>query len=121
MNRLIQFFKRLWRKWFGGGESAKPRVVVDGDRFSLGGKRFFPVADTAWQLIPKLSDEDIQWYLRKRQEQGFNTVKFGLEGEFFKGTIKKPNEMRWAKLLRILGWLDELNMWAELGVNPIQS
>ena len=45
MNRLIQFFKRLWRKWFGGGESAKPRVVVDGDRFSLGGKRFFPNGD----------------------------------------------------------------------------
>jgi len=119
---MIKLFKRLIKKLFG--KSDKPdnptesRVRVKGTEFEFKGKRFYPVADTAWQLL-KIPDPDIIHYLSERKKQGFNTIKFGLECGTFGNSVKKPNELRLRKVERILGWLKERNMFAELGVGPI--
>lgn len=38
------------------------------------GAAFFPIADTAWAITWKLSREDVEYYLQRRKEQGFNTI-----------------------------------------------
>lgn len=38
------------------------------------GKPFFWMADTAWELFHRLSEDDAKMYLDKRQEQGFNVI-----------------------------------------------
>ena len=38
------------------------------------GAPFFWLADTAWELIHRLNEEEVKSYLEKRQEQGFNVI-----------------------------------------------
>lgn len=54
-----------------------PRIKVsDNQRFlvSEDGKPFFWMADTAWELFHRCDDEEIDYYLNKRAEQGFNVI-----------------------------------------------
>ncbi|MES2596903.1 MAG: DUF4038 domain-containing protein [Verrucomicrobiota bacterium] len=54
-----------------------PELRVSADKRHLetaDGKPFFMLGDTAWELFHRLDREETQIYLKKRAEQGFNTV-----------------------------------------------
>ena len=50
--------------------------VSDNRRFlqDENGAPFFLLADTAWELLHRLSREEIDFYLQTRRQQGFNTI-----------------------------------------------
>lgn len=56
--------------------SAQQLRVSDNGRFLVygDGSPFFWQADTAWELTHRCSREEIDWYLTKRKEQGFNVI-----------------------------------------------
>ena len=126
MSSIEKWWKGVWGwikcKIFGKDcdEPSSNRVIIKGTNFELNGKRFYPIADTAWQLL-KVSDPDIIHYLDTRKAQGFNVIKFGIECDTFGNSVNKPNEMRLLKIERILRWLKERNMFAELGLGPIMN
>jgi len=49
--------------------SSNRRYVVDQK-----GKPFLVVGDSPWSLIAQLDERDIEWYLRDRQNKGFNSI-----------------------------------------------
>ncbi|HNV01471.1 MAG TPA: DUF4038 domain-containing protein, partial [archaeon] len=72
------------------------------------GEAFYPVADTAW-LLGKLSNSEIEEYIKKRSEQGFNVIKFSSsEGDFTKHDF-------------IFNTLKKYNMYAETGPDVGQA
>lgn len=96
------------------------RAIIKGANFEFKGKRFYPIADTAWQLL-KVPDSDIVHYLDTRKAQGFNVIKFGIECGTFGNSVNKPNEMNLLKIERILRWLKERDMFAEIGLGSIMD
>lgn len=86
--------------------------VSDNGRFLVraDGVPFFYLADTAWELLHRLSKEDAEFYLRRRAAQGFTVIQTvvlaevkGLEtpnaeGEMALGELDplKPNERNFA-------------------------
>lgn len=73
------------------------RVTSDGRCFeTISGEPFYPIVDTAW-VLGRLSNQDIEHYIRTRSEQGFNVIKFDpREGDFAKhdfifATLRKYN------------------------------
>lgn len=81
-----------------------PRIQSNETYFeTVQGKRFFPVADTAWLLV-RLSRDDIAHYIRMRSKQGFNVIKFGPESD----------AVDFDKLSFILDTLATHSMYAEL-------
>lgn len=60
-----------------GAADALPGLRVAADKRHLetgNGKPFFLLGDTAWELFHRLTREETELYLKKRAEQGFNTV-----------------------------------------------
>lgn len=58
-------------------QKALPRIKVsDNQRFLVTeeGNPFFWMADTAWELFHRCDDEETDYYLNKRAEQGFNVI-----------------------------------------------
>ncbi|HMO79080.1 MAG TPA: DUF4038 domain-containing protein [Candidatus Paceibacterota bacterium] len=86
-----------------------PRIVARGRCFeTIDGRPFYPVADTAW-LLGKLTNADIETYIRSRSQQGFNVIKFdSREGDFAKHDF-------------IFDTLKKYNMYAETGPTHGQS
>jgi hypothetical protein len=57
-------------------------VTIKGNRLSLNGRFWVPVADCSWLfLLGKLSDADRLWYLAERQKQGFNALHISTDGQ----------------------------------------
>ncbi|SFO40672.1 Protein of unknown function, partial [Pseudonocardia ammonioxydans] len=54
--------------------SDPPYLQVDGRFLTADGEPFFWLADTAWAMLGKLSEDEITEYLGTRAEQGFNVV-----------------------------------------------
>jgi hypothetical protein len=63
---------------------AFPLKVSDDQRFLVDrdGKPFFYLADTAWELIHRLNREDVDFYLKKRRDQGFTVFQTVILAEF---------------------------------------
>lgn len=58
-------------------QESLPRIkIADNQRFLVteDGSPFFWMADTAWELFHRCDDEEIDYYLNKRAEQGFNVI-----------------------------------------------
>lgn len=49
------------------------------------GTPFFWLADTAWEMLNKLTREDADFYLKNRTERGFTVIKVMILGEFIDG------------------------------------
>ena len=54
--------------------SDPPYLQVDGRFLAADGEPFFWLADTAWAMLGKLSEDEITDYLDVRAQQGFNVV-----------------------------------------------
>lgn len=93
-------------------------VGMSGERFTLNGKVWYPIADTGWTLISQ-SKTDVITYLNDRQARGFNTIKFGkiTNGAFYK-TVKSPNANFWNMVCWIIEQLAARGMFAEFCVCP---
>jgi hypothetical protein len=89
-----------------GDEGRMARIRASGQRFTTeGGEPFFPIADTAWLLV-RLSNADIEHYIRTRSTQGFNIIKFGPES----------GDVDFSQMRFILDTLERHGMYAELYV-----
>ena len=42
--------------------------------FTLDGKPFFYLADTIWSAFTNVTDEEWEYYLKRRKEQGFTVL-----------------------------------------------
>ncbi|OCT15138.1 hypothetical protein A8709_13600 [Paenibacillus pectinilyticus] len=51
------------------------------DLAEIGGKPFFWMGDTAWELFQRLTLEEVEYYFRRRSEQGFNVIQAVLLAE----------------------------------------
>ena len=88
----------------GSIQGKTPRITIADRHFeTVDGQPFFPIADTAW-LLTRLSNEDIEYYISARSDQGFNIIKFGPESD----------PVDFEQLNAILDLLDKYNMYAEL-------
>jgi hypothetical protein len=85
-----------------------PLIKHDGKCFiTEDGRPFFAIADTAW-LLGRLSNADIEHYIKIRSEQGFNVIKFDArEGDLSKHDF-------------IFDTLKKYNMYAETGPDVSQ-
>jgi hypothetical protein len=86
---------------------------------------FFYLADTSWKLMTAPTEEEADFYLRTRKEQGFTVVmpvlatevNRGEEGEkspFTDGDPARPNEAFFARADRIIRRANELGLWVAL-------
>jgi hypothetical protein len=64
--------------------SADGRHVVEAD-----GRPFFWLADTAWELLHRLNEEETELYLEDRRRKGFNVVQTVILAEL--GGLRVPN------------------------------
>jgi hypothetical protein len=104
--------------------------VSENQRFLIqeDGKPFFYLADTAWQLIHRLSKEETTHYLRTRAAQGFNVIQTtvlaeqqGLTGPTPEGHLPlvdldptKPNEPYFAHLDWVFDQAEALGLYIAL-------
>ena len=100
-------------------QNSLPRIKVsDNQRFLVkeDGKPFFWMADTAWELFHRCDDEEVEYYLNKRAEQGFNVIQavalaeidglnspnaFG-ETPLFENDPKQPNPRYFDNIAKVL-------------------
>ena len=78
--------------------TATPYVQASGQQLTLQGQPWRFVADTAWWLD---KCRNLALYLDTRQKQGFNTIIFSMDGDWFTGSVSRPDERRFAILDRI--------------------
>ncbi|HEV2126373.1 MAG TPA: glycoside hydrolase family 140 protein [Chloroflexota bacterium] len=89
------------------------------------GKPFFYLADTSWKLLTAPSEEEADFYLRTRKEQGFTVVMpvlateraRGEENErsaFLDDDPSRPDEQYFAKADRIIRHANELGLWVAI-------
>lgn len=59
-------------------------VTINADQRTLSrdGKPFFYLADTCWSAFTSIKEDDWHYYLRKRKEQGFNTLQINILPQF---------------------------------------
>ena len=69
----------------------QPLHVSPNQRFltTADGKPFFWLGDTAWELFHRLTREEAEFYLERRQRQGFNAVQTVALSEF--DGLRLPN------------------------------
>ena len=58
------------------------KVCENGRYLTEAGAPFFWLADTAWLLFLRLSEDEIDTYLRNRKEKGFNVIQVVLVHSF---------------------------------------
>jgi hypothetical protein len=61
-----------------------PHILITED-----GRPFFWLGDTGWEMIHRLTREEIEFYMDRRAEQGFNVIQTVLLSEF--DGLKSPN------------------------------
>ncbi|MDN2638026.1 DUF4038 domain-containing protein [Enterococcus avium] len=67
------------------------RITVNEDQRTLSrdGEPFFYLADTLWSAFTSIKEDDWLYYLRKRKEQGFNTVQINILPQFDRSVSTK--------------------------------
>src|SRR3954468_14763457 len=104
------------------------RVSADGRHLeTLDGKPFFMLADTAWELFHRPTDEDVDFYLKTRAKQGFNVIyavalpEFDLSVPDAYGNLQlhdndpaKPNEAWFARMDAIVKKAGDLGLYIGL-------
>ena len=77
---------------FSFAAEAPTRLAVSENRRYLvdaSGRPFFYLADTAWELFHRLTEQDAERYLARRAEQGFTVIQCVLLAEF--DGVRTPN------------------------------
>ena len=54
------------------------RISENKRTFEKDGKPFFYLADTCWSAFTNISDEEWTYYLKRRKQQGFNTIQINI-------------------------------------------
>ncbi|MEM8565953.1 MAG: DUF4038 domain-containing protein [Bacteroidota bacterium] len=107
------------------GQTKFPIKVSKNKRFltQANGTPFFYQADTPWHIFFDLNFEDAEYYIKRRKEQGFNTLQImltgakgqvNLEGESpFLGDhdFTQPNEKFFSRVDQIIEIIQEYNMY----------
>jgi hypothetical protein len=91
------------------------------------GTPFFWLADTTWNLLYRLTDEEITLYLETRREQGFNVLQIMLMSEqdlfcgnvigqtpFISADVCQPNPDFWTRSTRILEQASQMGFYLAL-------
>jgi hypothetical protein len=103
-------------------------VAANGRHLTRDGQPWFLLADTAWELLHRLNDEDSDHYLRVRADQGFNAIMTVAVAEFggadvptpdgnlpFYGRIaSRPDPDYWAHVDRTITRANELGLYVGL-------
>ena len=106
--------------------SAKQLTVSDNHRYILeNGKPFFWFADTAWLMFLRMSEEEIDIYLRNRKEKGINVIQAVLIHSFapdsktslLPAAGNTAGEDYWSFVERVLDKMDAIGLYA--GLLPI--
>src|SRR5690242_3550654 len=66
-------------------------VALNGRHLTRDGQPWFLLADTAWELLHRLNDEDSDHYLRVRADQGFNAIMIVAVAEFGGADVPTPD------------------------------
>ena len=100
------------------------KVCENGRYLTEAGAPFFWLADTAWLLFLRLSDDEIDTYLRNRKEKGFNVIQVVLVHSF-PGSADKTASLPpagrdpmkdeyWELVGRVLAKMESMHLYAGL-------
>ncbi len=106
---------------------AAPRLRVSANRRFLvtdSGQAFFWLADTSWELLHRLNDEETEHYLGRRASQGFNVIQTVALAEsdglstpdaaghlpLINGDPLRPHEPYWARVDRVIARANQLGL-----------
>ena len=99
-------------------------ICENGKYLMKGDKPFFWLADTAWLMLLRFSEEEIDVYLRNRAEKGFNVIQTVLIHSYPENknnmtslppSVKDPtNDEYWDFVDHILDKMDALGLYAGL-------